>query len=110
MHRWTSLFGSLLLAFALLTGGTAHAAETFDCIPVSSETAGHFEGDGDELPSGGEQGGAHHHAGCSGHQIAIPDQTSGIIISGDIRVVPVSWRETGVPARGPDSLLRPPIA
>ena len=110
MHRWVSLLGSLLLAFALLTGGVAHAAEKFDCIPVTSEAAGHYDGDGDELPSGGEQGGAHHHAGCSGHQLATPDQASNAIIGAAGRVVPVAWREAGLPARDPDSLLRPPIA
>ena len=110
MHRWVSLLGSLLLSFALLTGGVAHAAEKFDCIPVTAEAAGHFDGDGDESPPGSEQGVAHHHAGCSGHQLATPSEASDMIIGSAVRVVRVAWREAGAPARGPDSILRPPIA
>lgn len=110
MHRWVSLLGSFLLAFALLTGGAAHAAEKFDCVPVASEAAGHFDGDGDESPSGGEQGVAHHHAGCSGHQLATSDEASDLNISVPVSAAAAAWRETGVSARGPNTLLRPPIA
>ena len=110
MHRWVSFLGSLLLSFALLTGGVAHAAEKFDCIPVTAEATGHFDGDGDEAPSGGEQGVAHHHAGCSGHQLATSDEASDLNIGATVRAIPVAWREAGVPSRSPDSLLRPPIA
>lgn len=110
MHRWVSLLGSLLLAFALLTGGAAHAAEKFDCVPVTAEAAGHLDGDGDESPSGGEQGAVHNHGGCSGHQFAAPDEGSDLVIGAAVGVVPFAWREAGVPARSPDSLLRPPIA
>lgn len=110
MRRWTTFLTAMILVFTLWAGGMAHAAEKFDCIPVTAEAAGHFDGDGDESPSGGEQGVAHHHAGCSGHQLATPNEPSDVIIGAAARVVPVAWREAGVPARGPDSLLRPPIA
>ena len=109
MKRWVSILGSLFLAVALLTGGAAHAAERFECIPVSRDAAGHFDGDGDEFPAG-EEGVAHHHAGCSGHQLAMPAADSELISGVFTALVPLAWREAGVPARGPDSLLRPPIA
>ena len=110
MRRWTTILSSMILVLTLWTGGVAHAAEKFGCIPVTGEAACHFDGDGDESPAGSEQGVAHHHAGCGGHQFATPDEASDVIIGAAVRVVPVAWREAGVPARGPDSLLRPPIA
>lgn len=110
MHRWVSLLASFLLAFALLTGGTAHAAEKVGCVSTTSEASGYFDGNCDDLPSGTEQRVADHHAGCSGHQFATSNEPPDTIIGAFVRLVPVAWREAGVPARGPDCLLRPPIA
>lgn len=109
MRSWTTLIGSLILAITLLTGAMAHAAERFDCVPTTVEAAGHYDGDGDQFPSDPQQGVPHHHAGCSGHQLGAPDTTADVGIGHSAAVVPVAWREAGVPGRSPDSLLRPPI-
>lgn len=109
MTRWTSILGALMLVLMLWTGGVAHAAEQFDCMPVTAETIGHFEGDQDQMPSSPDQGVAHHHSGCSGHHIAAPASVASLDI-GSGKQVALAWRESGVPGRGPESQLRPPIA
>lgn len=109
MRSWTTLIGSLILAITLLTGAMAHAAERFDCIPATAEAAGHYDGDGDEVPSD-PQGVSHHHAGCSGHQLGAPAAAPGVGIGHSAAVVPVPWREAGVRGRSPSNILRPPIA
>lgn len=110
MRRWTYLFGAIMLVLMLWTGEMAHAAERFDCIPATAEAAGHYDGDGDEIPSGPQQGVPHHHAGCSGHQLGTQAAAPDVGIGHSAAVAPVAWREAGVPGRSPDSLLRPPIA
>ena len=111
MNRWTSIFGALLLVLMLWTGGAAHAAERFDCIPATAaEAAGHFDGDQDQVPSGPDQGVAHHHAGCGGHHEAAPANVAAVELALSQDLVPFAWRESGRPGRGPDSDLRPPIA
>ena len=110
MNRWMSLLGAMMLVLMLWTSATAHAAERFDCIPASAEAAGHFEGDQDEVPSSPDQGAAHHHSGCNGHQLAAPTDTSAIEISFTATAAPAQRSEAGVPGHGPGALLRPPIA
>ena len=110
MPRWTSLLGAMLLVLMLWTGGAAHAAERFDCIPVTAEAAGHFDGDQDQVPSAPDQGAAHHHSGCNGHHVAAPASGASIEIGALNRATPFAWREAGVPGRGPDTQLRPPTA
>lgn len=110
MHRWTSLIGALMLVLMLWTGGAAHATERFDCIPVTSEVAGHFQGDRDEAPAGRDQSAGHHHTGCSGHQIAAPTDHATLELSFVVIAVPASPQQSGVPGQGPGSALRPPIA
>lgn len=99
-----------MLVLMVWTAGMAHAAERFDCIPATSEASDHFDGDGDEAPSGRDQGVAHHHAGCSGHQAASPSAAAQTYFEALAVTVPFAWREMGVPGRGPDAQLRPPIA
>lgn len=110
MNRWTSLIGAMLLILMLWTGGAAHAAEGFDCIPATSATVGHFEGDADQVPASREQGAAHHHSGCSGHQVAAPTASAALAITFRSRPVPAARQFGGVPGRGPPAALRPPIA
>ena len=110
MPRWTFLVGAMMLVLMLWTGGVAHAAKGFDCIPAAAEAPGHFDGDGDEVPSDRGEGVAHHHAGCSGHQLGTPGEGPAMVLGTSSDTAPFSWRESGVPGRGPDSLLRPPIA
>lgn len=110
MHRWTSLMGALMLVLMLWTGGAAHAAERFDCMPVTAEAAGHFEGDKDQVPSSPEQEVAHHHSGCNGHQVSAPANMANIDLKLPSKAVTLAWREAGMPGRSPDTDLRPPIA
>lgn len=110
MRRWTSMIGALMLVLMLWTGGAAHAAERFDCIPVTEQSAGHFEGDRDQVPESPDQGVAHHHSGCNGHQLAAPTDTSSIALALSEQSKPLSWREAGVPGHDPENDLRPPIA
>lgn len=110
MYRWVSLLGAVMLILMLWTGSAAHAAERFDCMPVTAEAAGHFDGDQDQVPARPDQGAAHHHSGCSGHQLAAPASLSSLVTDFSQKTVPFAWREAGVPGRGPDADLRPPIA
>jgi hypothetical protein len=110
MHRWTSIFGALMLVLFIWTGSTAHAAQRFDCIPIPSQSSGHFEGDRDEAPAKGEKGVAHHHSGCNGHQYTASADMLVPLMS--LNRVPVvgNWIEQYATSREPDNQLRPPIA
>lgn len=110
VRRWTSLLGSLLLVLMLWTGTVAHAAEQLDCNPVAADTVGHYEGDSDQVPVDRDQGVAHHHAGCSGHQLAAPSGDVEIDFAGSSLIVPVRSPLAGLHGRSPDRQLRPPIA
>lgn len=110
MHRWTSILGALLLVLMLWTGSSAHAAERFDCIPVTAEAVNHYDGDQDQVPPGPDQGVAHHHSGCSGHHVATPAKMPSIGLALIQDIAPFAWREVGIPGHSPDSELRPPIA
>lgn len=110
MRRWTTILTAMMFVLLLWTGGVAHASEPLDCTAVTTCTAGDIEGDDGALPSDSGKCVAHHHSECSSHQLATRADGSDVIVGAAVRVVPVAWREAGVPARGPDSLLRPPIA
>ena len=110
MHRWISFLGALMLVLTLWTGGAAHAAERFDCIPATAEAGAHYEGDQDQAPSSPSQGVAHHHSGCSGHHLAAPVKTVEAAIGRSVATRSFPRNETGPPSREPDNELRPPIA
>lgn len=110
MRRWTTILTAMMFVLILWTGGVAHAGEQIDCVAVTTGTAGAVEGDDDGLPLDSGKCGAHHHAGCSAHQFATAGEAPDAIVGAVAGVVPVAWREAGVLARGPDCLLRPPIA
>lgn len=110
MHRWTALVGSLMLVLMLWTGGLARAAETAACIPATTESAGHYEGDGDQRPSDRDQGAAHHHASCSGHQVAAPAEAVTPGPASPQKTLPDGREAFGLAGRVPDHQLRPPIA
>lgn len=110
MNRWTTILGALLLFLMLWTGGAAHAEQRFDCMPATSQTAGHFDGDRDESPSKSEKGAAHHHSGCGGHHFGSPSQVEEPSFA-DVGQVPSSGAIAAFgPGTNPDSQLRPPIA
>lgn len=110
MSRWTNFIGALLLVLVLWTGTSAHAAERFDCIPVTEQSAEHFEGDRDEAPDDPDDAVTHHHTGCNGHCVATPGDPAASGFS--IRTAKLaSARQTARRAgREPESQLRPPIA
>lgn len=109
MNRWATFLGAIMLVLMLWTGSAAHAAERFDCIPVMAGAEGHFDGQQEQLPSSPDQGVAHHHSGCGGHHEAAPAADGSMAIRLTDGTAPLVWREAGVPGRGPDAQLRPPI-
>ena len=110
MQRLTTFFGVMMLVLFIWTGSSAHAAERFDCIPVSSEAPGHFEGDRDQAPAKGEKGVAHHHSGCNGHQYGASSGTSIPLLACQRSTVAPPLAEQYPTSREPDGQLRPPIA
>lgn len=110
MSRWTTLFGALMLVLMLWSGSAAHAVEELNCNPVAAETIGHYEGDTDQVPADPDMGVAHHHAGCSGHQLAAPLDSMGLDIAITGVAKPYVRPLTGLPDVVPDAELRPPIA
>ena len=110
MPRWTALLGALMLVLMIWTGSAAHAAEQLDCLPVAAETLGHFDGDSDQVPADPDQGVAHHHAGCSGHQLAGPASSNDLHSGLSSLHVPFPSLAADLAGRTPDANLRPPIA
>lgn len=110
MKRSMKIIGALMLVLMLWTGGLAHASEQANCLPPTAESAAHYEGDGDEGSPEGEQGVAHHHTGCSGHQLAAPSDRPELALQGRSASLPVPGRQAGLHDHDPDGQLRPPIA
>ena len=110
MHRWLHLLGALALVLTFWTGGTARAAEGSIPIAVAAESAGHFAGDKDEVPSDQHQGVPHHHFACGEHAAAA---WSGIEMAATVDAVgaPAVARPRSIlNGREPDTQIRPPIA
>lgn len=110
MNRRTTIVGALMLLLMLWTGGLAHAAEQATCIPATAESAAHFDGDGDEFPPDSGQNTAHHHTGCSGHQIAASVEDPKLSLPNFSVSLPFPRRQAGLHGHDPDGQLRPPIA
>jgi hypothetical protein len=110
MLRLSTFFGVLMLVLFVWAGSSAHAAERIECIPVSSEGPGHFEGDRDEAPTRGENSASHHHSGCNGHQFAASVDMLVPLVSLIRAPVAGLWIERYAASREPDRQLRPPIA
>ncbi|QNM83330.1 hypothetical protein H8M03_03005 [Sphingomonas sabuli] len=110
MPRWTHFVGALLLVLTLWTGTSAHAAERFDCIPATEQSAEHFDGDRDQTPDDPEKGVAHHHTGCNGHHVATSGD--GVAFGYSIRTAELgsARHDANHPGREPEGQLRPPIA
>ena len=110
MRSWKTLIGTLMLVLMMWTGGLAQAAEREICMPATTESAGHYEGDRDQRPADREQGAAHHHSGCSGHQLAASAEEPGMIAKLVSGPAPLERSKTGLYGHDPDGRLRPPIA
>lgn len=110
MKRWTSLLGAMLLVLMLWTGSSGHAAERVDCMPVTSQTAGHFDGDRDESPSKSQKGAAHHHSGCGGHHFGSPSEIEEPTFPDADQTLDSVAIAAFASGAAPDNQLRPPIA
>ena len=109
MRRWLSSISALLLVLMVWTG-TAHAAETFRCIEVSSESTGHFDGDRDEVPADADKAVPHHHGGCNGHHVAVADESASAGSAFMDRAALALPLHDASPSAEPEAALRPPIA
>ena len=110
MPAFKVLLSALFLVLMVWAGGFAHAAEPVDCIPAASETAGHYEGDSDQLPLDREQGVAHHHASCNGHQLAANEAQPALDTHQSSSTLPRAGSQDRPRGYDPDGDLRPPIA
>lgn len=110
MRRLLTLVSTLMLVVLVFTGTTSHAAEAFGCVEVSADSAGHFDGDRDQVPADADKGVPHHHGGCSGHHIAVPATAGATQIAAGDETRPGARNRDGLPSREPDRALRPPIA
>ena len=110
MHRWVHFFGALALVLLLWTGGPAYAGERQLPIAVAADSAGHFAGDKDEVPSDQHKGAPHHHFSCGEH-VAAPWKVGRAVADRDPMSVDAPRRPSSVlDGREPDTHIRPPIA
>lgn len=110
MRRLLPFFSALMLVLVLWTGSAAHAAEAMDCGEVVASAAGHFEGDGDEVPADSDQGTSHHHNACHGHCVAVPSGAEPRDHQeGDAGPVNGATADLHL-GSGPGAAIRPPIA
>ena len=110
MRGLSSLVGTLMLVVMLWAGTMAHAAEAMQCTEVSADTAGHFDGDGDEVPADPEKGVPHHHAGCHGHHVGLAADAAASKAAPASTRSPDLRREATASGCDPGTALRPPIA
>ncbi|HWK42808.1 MAG TPA: hypothetical protein VNR60_12870 [Croceibacterium sp.] len=77
MRRLVAML-AILLSLLLTAGSMAHAMEPVICIEGEVASAfGHFDGDGDEVPSDDGKAAPHHHASCHGHHMVEPASEGG---------------------------------
>ncbi|QNA82565.1 hypothetical protein G4G27_15475 [Sphingomonas sp. So64.6b] len=110
MRALFSLFIGLVLALSLGLGSVAHAVEPVGSCVEAGTTAGHVDGDSDQVPADSDKDYPHHHGGCHGHHVAAPigdgetiahARLASIITRADVR--------NGV-THASDPALRPPQA
>lgn len=111
MRGWASFLAIIALFLSLGTGMLAHATESFGCESTQvSLSAGHVDGDSDQVPADADNGMPHHHGGCHGHHVgtdAPRAQLVSLLSSKGGHLVP---RADNLPNRAIDPALRPPIA
>lgn len=110
MRRLLPLISAFMLVLVLWTGTSAHAAEAMDCAEVTTTEAGHFEGDGDEVPGDSDQATPHHHSACHGHCIAMPSGLEPSDQHAADRGLLAGWVTDLSLGTGPSTAIRPPIA
>ena len=110
MSRLVAILCAVMLVLSFGMGTTAHAEQRFDCMPVTSQTSGHFDGDRDESPSKSEKGAAHHHSGCGGHHFGSPSAVEEPTFADAAQTLTSGATAAFAPGAAPDNQLRPPIA
>lgn len=109
MRRWTHLFGAILL-FLFLWTGTAAYADRYLPVAVAGESATHFDGDKDQVPSDEHNSLPHHHVTCGEHFAVAADSVPSVAHATGPSQLRVCASDSFEPLRQPDSELRPPIA
>lgn len=110
MRRLLHLVAPLMLAVMLWTGAAAHAAEAVGCIEVTSQSAGHFEGDDDQVPADSGKAAPHHHGGCHGHHVGVAGGAEPLVSAEESQPQRGRGACGVLPGAGPGQDLRPPIA
>lgn len=110
MRRLMPLLSAFMLILMLWTGSAAHAAEAMECGEEVTAAAGHYEGDGVEVPADSDSPEPHHHGVCHGHCVGVP-VVDRLVDHVEHSVVPNGvFKEAFHSGTPPDSALRPPIA
>ncbi|KQN26027.1 hypothetical protein ASE86_07625 [Sphingomonas sp. Leaf33] len=111
VQRILSFLIGLALLASLGLGAVAHANEPV-CSPgvEAPVSAGHVDGDADQVPADSGKAYPHHHGGCHGHHVATPlDRASqGLRLS--VAAKPIGGTTIEVATATTDPALRPPIA
>ncbi len=110
MQRILSFLIGLALLASLGLGAVGHANEPI-CSPgvEAPVSAGHVDGDADQVPADAGKGYPHHHGGCHGHQVAVPLDRADQGLRPLATVEHVSGTTTTVATAPADPALRPPI-
>jgi hypothetical protein len=110
MNRWFHLLGALTLVLLVWTSSSAYAAQRHVPLPAVAESAGHYVGDRDEVPSDEHNGAPHHHLACGEHLVAAWADEPAVAIAAPTVAQKCRMSRTSLDGREPDSELRPPIA
>ncbi|MBX3562683.1 MAG: hypothetical protein KF780_12835 [Sphingomonas sp.] len=110
MRRLLAFFCVLMMALVAWSATAAQATEAFECVEISGDAAGHFEGDADQVPGDSDKGTTHHHAVCHGHCSAIAEVAAfGSPLSPPARRAR-TFETQVLSGSDPGQSLRPPIA
>ena len=110
MRRLLPLVSAFMLVLVLWTGSAAHAAEAMECGTEAAASAGHYEGDGDEVPADGDSGTPHHHGVCHGHCVGVPADREDRCEADHADAPNLAFQKSFHSGTPPDTALRPPIA
>ena len=110
MHRWFHLLGALALVLTLWTACPASAADACQPVTVSTDSAGHFAGDKDEVPSDQHRGAPHHHVSCGEHAAAAWRDVAASPLAPQTAAPELARFRSVLSGREPDTQIRPPIA
>ncbi|MES2290071.1 MAG: hypothetical protein V4530_10065 [Pseudomonadota bacterium] len=109
MSRVSAFFVYLTLVLSLGMGSVAHAAENAGCVEIAADSGSHTDGDADQKPDT-EKGVPHHHGGCHGHHVGVPEKPRVIILAAIEPALPSPFDASRMTRAPADPALRPPIA